>query len=57
MAVKLEEKDLPLGKRISELLAGWHKDGTLQALEKKWNLPTSPWLAREHEKYLTGATK
>jgi polar amino acid transport system substrate-binding protein len=57
MAVKLEEKDLPLGKKISELLVGWHKDGTLLALEKKWNLPTSPWLAHEHEKYKTGAAK
>jgi polar amino acid transport system substrate-binding protein len=51
LAVKAEEKDRPLGKKISELLAGWHKDGTLLALEKKWGLPPSPWLAKESEKY------
>jgi polar amino acid transport system substrate-binding protein len=51
MAVKADEKDRPLGKKISELLAGWHKDGTLLALEKKWGLPPSPWLASESEKY------
>jgi polar amino acid transport system substrate-binding protein len=53
MAVKLEEKDQPLGKAISVLLAGWHKDGWLLELEKKWHLPASPWLAAEHEKYKT----
>lgn len=51
LAVKADEKDRPLGKKISELLAGWHKDGTLLALEKKWGLPPSPWLAMENEKY------
>jgi len=51
LAVKADEKDRPLGKKISELLAGWHKDGTLLALEKKWGLPPSPWLAAESEKY------
>ena len=51
MAVKLEEKDKPLGKKISELIAGWHKDGWFLQLEKKWHLPASPWLAAEHEKY------
>ena len=50
LAVKAEEKDRPLGKKISELLTQWHKDGTLLALEKKWGLPPSPWLAKEHEK-------
>jgi polar amino acid transport system substrate-binding protein len=57
MAVKLEEKDKALGQKISTLLAGWHKDGMLLQLEKKWGLPPSPWLAREHEKYKTGAGK
>lgn len=51
LAVKAEEKDRPLGKKISEMLAGWHKDGTLLALEKKWGLPPSPWLAKESEKF------
>lgn len=50
MAVKTEERDAPLGKAISALIAGWHKDGTLLAWEKKWGLPPSPWLAKEHEK-------
>lgn len=50
MAVKSEEKDAALGKAISKLMAGWHKDGTLIALEKKWGLPPSPWLAKEHDK-------
>ena len=50
LAVKAEEKDKPLGQKISALLAGWHKDGTLLQWEKKWGLPPSPWLAKEHEK-------
>ena len=51
LAVKAEEKDRPLGQKISALLAGWHKDGTLLVLEKKWGLPPSPWLAKESEKF------
>jgi len=51
MAVKLEEKDKPLGQEISKLIAGWHKDGWLLQLEKKWHLPASPWLSAEHEKF------
>lgn len=50
IAVKLDEKDRPLGQKIAALLAQWHKDGTLLALEKKWGLPPSPWLAKEAEK-------
>jgi polar amino acid transport system substrate-binding protein len=57
MAVKSEEKDAPLGKKISALIAGWHKDGWLLQLEKKWHLPSSPWLAAEHEKFKSGASK
>lgn len=51
MAVKLDEKDKPLGKELSGLIAGWHKDGWFLELENKWHLPASPWLAAEHEKY------
>jgi polar amino acid transport system substrate-binding protein len=51
MAVKLDEKERPLGQKIAGMLAQWHKDGTLLALEKKWGLPPSPWLAKESEKY------
>ncbi len=51
MAVKSDEKNAPFGKKLSELIAGWHKDGWLLQLEKKWHLPASPWLAAEHEKF------
>jgi polar amino acid transport system substrate-binding protein len=57
LAVKAEEKDRPLGQKISALLSGWHKDGTLLALEKKWGLPPSPWLAKESEKAKAGTPK
>lgn len=57
MAVKLDEKDKALAKAISDLLAGWHKDGTLIALEKKWGLPPSTWLANEKTKFASGASK
>ena len=54
MAVKADEKDTPLGKKISELLAGWHKDGTLLAAREEVGPASSPWLAAEHEKYKSG---
>lgn len=55
MAVKLEEKDKAFAKTLSNLIIDWHKDGTFIALEKKWGLPPSTWLAHEREKYAPGA--
>ena len=51
LAVKLDEIDGPWGKFMHDMLVSWHKSGRLIALEKKWNIPLSPYLAEMHEKY------
>lgn len=51
LAVKLDEIDGPWGKFMHDMLVRWHKSGRLIALEKKWNIPPSPYLAEMHEKY------
>ncbi|NMM43439.1 transporter substrate-binding domain-containing protein [Rhodospirillaceae bacterium KN72] len=49
-AVPLEEKDGIWGAFMAGMAYGWHKDGTLIELEKKWGVKASPWLAGMHEK-------
>ena len=51
LAVKLEEIDGPWGKFMSKILEDWHHSGWLIALEKKWNIPPSPYLQQMHDKY------
>jgi polar amino acid transport system substrate-binding protein len=50
IAVKLEERDGPWGKFISETVADWHKKGTLLAIEKKWLGTNTKWLDDAHKK-------
>ncbi|HEX3710870.1 MAG TPA: transporter substrate-binding domain-containing protein [Pseudolabrys sp.] len=51
MAVKLEDLDGPWGKFMHDMLMNWHKSGRMIALEKKWNIPASPYLQSLHDKY------
>jgi polar amino acid transport system substrate-binding protein len=51
IGVRLGEGDSPFGKRISQIVTDWHKNGTLIAFDKKWGLPPSQVLQEMHEKY------
>jgi len=46
VAVKKEEAGGRLDRLLGDTLAGWHRDGFLQGLEKRWGLPPSPYLRR-----------
>ena len=48
-AVPLEEKDGVWGAFMAGMAYQWHKEGTLIALEKKWGVKASPWLAEMHD--------
>ncbi|WP_417727784.1 transporter substrate-binding domain-containing protein [Roseovarius sp.] len=49
VAVPLEEKDGIWGAFMSGMAYNWHKDGTLIALEQKWGVKASPWIAALHD--------
>lgn len=51
IAVKLEEREGPWGKFMSETIAEWHRTGRLIELEKKWQIPPSAFLKKMHEQY------
>lgn len=51
MAVSLEELDGPYGKRIGEIIAGWHKSGKLIAVSEQWHLAPTTFLEQMHDKY------
>ena len=44
-AVRLKDRQGPLGKELSEAIIAWHKSGLLIKLEKKWGIPPTAWLA------------
>lgn len=48
IAVPLAEREGPYGEFISEVIADWHKAGTLVELEAKWGIPATAWLAEQH---------
>jgi polar amino acid transport system substrate-binding protein len=50
IAVRLEDRDQPWGKFVSETIAGWHKSGTLVALESKWLGTNTKWLLEARQK-------
>ena len=54
IAVRLDEREGPWGKYMSEAIADWHESGRLIELEKKWEIPPSAFLQKMHE---GGATK
>lgn len=49
LAVRLEEREGPWGKFMSDMIKEWHKSGRLIELEKKWNIPASAYLKKMHE--------
>ena len=53
-AVRLEDRDGPLGKILSAAIIDWHKSGLLIELESKWGIPATQWLADMREKCLAG---
>jgi polar amino acid transport system substrate-binding protein len=54
-AVPLDQLDKPLGHFISDVITKWHQSGKIIALEKKWDLPPSPWVAEQHKKFKTAS--
>ena len=54
-AVRLEDRQAPIGKALSAAIIDWHKSGLLIKLEKKWGVPATSWLADMHEKCKAGA--
>ena len=53
-AVRREELNGRLGKLLSAAIIDWHKSGFLIALEKKWGIPATRWLADMRKKCLAG---
>ncbi|TPE51612.1 transporter substrate-binding domain-containing protein [Amaricoccus solimangrovi] len=53
-AVRLDDRDAPLGKALSAAIIDWHTSGYLVELESKWNIPATAWLAKMHEACLAG---
>jgi polar amino acid transport system substrate-binding protein len=51
IAVRLDERDGPWGKLVSEQIEDWHRTGKLVELEKKWNIPPSAFLKKLHDQY------
>jgi polar amino acid transport system substrate-binding protein len=50
IAVKLEDRDQPWGKFISETVTGWHKTGRLIEIEKKWLGSNTNWILEAAQK-------
>ncbi len=46
IAIAKEEAGSRLDRLLGDTLAGWHRGGFLQELEKRWGLPPSPYLRR-----------
>jgi polar amino acid transport system substrate-binding protein len=53
LAVKLEERDAPLGQFMTKTVTDWHRTGKLIELEKKWKIPASAFLKKMHDQYMT----
>lgn len=49
IALRRGPETASLARLIGDLVAGWHRDGTLIDLERKWGLPASAFLARQRE--------
>lgn len=48
IALAPAERGGELEQRISRLIVSWHRSGQLQALERKWRIPPTPFLAEMH---------
>ena len=53
-AVRKEDLDGRLGRMLSAAIVDWHRSGFLIALEKKWGIPATRWLADMRRKCLAG---
>ncbi len=53
-AVRKEDLDGRLGRMLSAAIVDWHKSGFLIALERKWGIPATRWLADMRRKCLAG---
>jgi polar amino acid transport system substrate-binding protein len=49
LAVRLDEREGPWGKFMSQMIQDWHRSGRLIELEKKWKIPASAYLKKMHE--------
>ena len=49
IAIRKEEAGGRLDRLFGDTVAGWHREGFLQDLEKRWSLPPSPYLRRARE--------
>ncbi len=52
VAIRKEEAGGRLDRLLGDLLAQWHRDGFLQDLERRWDLPPSPYLKRARERWV-----
>ncbi|WDD92614.1 transporter substrate-binding domain-containing protein [Burkholderia sp. FERM BP-3421] len=48
LAIARDAAGDPLARFLGDAVADWHRQGTLLALERKWRLPASPFLAAMH---------
>jgi polar amino acid transport system substrate-binding protein len=53
-AVRLEDKDAPIGKALSAAIIEWHKSGLIAELEKKWGVPQTQWVLDMQKKCIAG---
>lgn len=51
LAVPKAEEDCIFGQFMSGMQYNWHRDGTLVALEKKWGIQPSAYLAGQEERF------
>ena len=49
IAIRKEEAGGGLDRLFGDTVAVWHREGFFQELEKRWNLPPSPYLRRAHD--------
>ena len=49
IAIRKEEGGGRLDRLLGDTVAFWHREGFLQELEKRWNLPPSPYLRRARD--------
>jgi polar amino acid transport system substrate-binding protein len=53
IAIARDKRGGALDRFVGDTVAQWHRDGTLIALERKWGLPPSPFLAQMHTLWST----
>lgn len=51
MAVQSSEQKTAFGLLISDAIIDWHRNGTLLALEKKWDIRTSQFLIEQNQRW------